>query len=100
MLVENYADGVWLVELAALTDPVLVPQAVAGVAGSERGAGAATDGALADSPGVPALLLVLDNCEHLLHACAVLVDALLRSCPQMRVLATSREPLGIEGELT
>jgi non-specific serine/threonine protein kinase len=92
-------DGVWLVELAALADPALVPQTVAKVLG------------LREQPGKPPMelllshlyrrcvLLVLDNCEHLAGACAELATALLRSCDQLRVLATSREVLEAAGEV-
>jgi predicted ATPase/DNA-binding CsgD family transcriptional regulator len=97
-LLEAYADGVWLVELAALTDARLVAQQIAASLN------------LKDDPGRPSLelltqhlrgrhlLLVLDNCEHLLASCAGVCAALLRACPELRVLACSREPLGAEGE--
>ncbi len=94
-----FAGGVWLVELAPLTEPSLVPVAVA------RGLGLRDERAsdhlrlITDHVGSRRLLLVLDNCEHLLHACAGLLSGLLRGCPELVVLATSREPLGIEGEV-
>ena len=92
------ADGVYLVELVSLTEASLVPErlaAVLGIVGRARGTLLAT---LADSIGRRQLLLVLDNCEHLVGACAQLTETLLQHCPQVRVLATSREPLGIGGE--
>jgi predicted ATPase/DNA-binding NarL/FixJ family response regulator len=98
-LLEAYSDGVWLVEFAPLSEEALVPKAVAeAVEVPER-----PDEPLADTLtevlGSRELLLVLDNCEHLLEATARLVDVLLDSCPHLRVLATSREGLGVEGEV-
>ncbi|MGI8854283.1 MAG: helix-turn-helix transcriptional regulator [Thermomicrobiales bacterium] len=85
------------VELAALTDPAFVPQAVAtavGVSGEENRPSMA---ALAAAFAAPSLL-ILDNCEHLIAACALLAVSLLRSCPHLHILATSREPLRVPGE--
>jgi non-specific serine/threonine protein kinase len=94
-----FADGVWLVELAALADPRLLPQLVATTLG------------LGEQPARPAaalpaqylrhkhLLLILDNCEHLIDACAALVTTLLQACPRLTILATSREMLRVAGEL-
>jgi len=89
---------VWLVELAPLADPALVPQAVATVLGVKEQAGQALQATLMETLRRKGLLLLLDNCEHLLDACARLADALLRSCSGVRILATSREALGIAGE--
>jgi predicted ATPase len=98
-LPEAYSDGVWLVELAPLSDGALVPKAVAeAVEVPERSDEPLTD-TLIEVLGSRELLLVVDNCEHLLEATARLVDVLLDSCPRLRVLATSREGLGLEGEL-
>jgi predicted ATPase/transcriptional regulator with XRE-family HTH domain len=98
-LLDRCPDGVWLVELAGLADPALVPQAVAAAVGVRELPGRDLAGALLAALPGQRLLLVLDNCEHLLEACARLVDALLRSCPALRVLATSREALGVAGEV-
>jgi non-specific serine/threonine protein kinase len=98
-VLERYPDGVWLVELAALADAALVPQTVAAVFDLRELLGQPIADALATSLQRRSLLLVLDNCEHLLDACAHLVDGLLRTCPELRVLATSREALGITGEI-
>jgi non-specific serine/threonine protein kinase len=98
--VEAYADGVWLVELAALSDPGLVPQAVASALGVREEPGRPLLAALTDSLRFRSLLLVLGNCEHLLLACAQLAESLLRACPNLRILATSREGLGMAGEQT
>ena len=94
----THPQGVWLVELAALADPALVPQAVAAVLGVREEPGRPLLATLADALRPRTLLLVLDNCEHLLDACARLAGALLRGCPRVRLLATSREPLGVAGE--
>src|SRR5262245_31766059 len=93
-----YPDGVWLVELAALRDPGLVPQAVADPVGVREEPGRPLLATLTDALRPKRLLLVLDNCEHLLDACARLADALLRACPHVRLLATGREALGLAGE--
>jgi non-specific serine/threonine protein kinase len=94
----DFAAGVWFVDLAPLSDPSLVPQQVLASLG------------LPDEPGRPSLetlaahlrdrqaLVVLDNCEHLLEACAGLASSLMRACPQLRLLATSREALGLGAE--
>ena len=93
-----YPDGVWLVELAALVDPDLVPQVVAEAVGVALTPDVRPAEALARVLGRRRLLLVLDNCEHLLDACAVLAEHLLGACSGVRLLATSREPLGGDGE--
>jgi non-specific serine/threonine protein kinase len=98
-LVGTYPDGVWLVELASLSDPALAPNAVAAALGVRERPDLALTAALVDSIGSRRMLLVLDNCEHLIDAVARLVDALLRSCEHLRVLATSREALGVAGEV-
>ncbi len=99
-ILDGSGDGVWLVELAALTDPGLVPQTVANVLGLREEAGKSLTQSLAEHLKSKFLLLVLDNCEHLLDACASLADALLRNCPNVLIVATSREGLGIAGETT
>jgi predicted ATPase/DNA-binding CsgD family transcriptional regulator len=97
-LIEAYPDGVWLVELAPLSEGGLVPKAVAeALKVPERPQEPLVD-TLADVLRDRQLLLVVDNCEHLIEAAARLVDVLLDSCPRMRILATSREALGVEGE--
>jgi predicted ATPase/DNA-binding CsgD family transcriptional regulator len=98
-LVEAYPDGVWLVELAPLSEAALVPKAVAeALEVLERPTEPLTD-TLAEVLRDRQLLLVVDNCEHLLEASARLVDKLLDSCPRLRILATSREAIGVEGEI-
>src|SRR5262245_263895 len=95
---DAYPDGVWLADLAPAADPGLVPPAVAAALGVREEPGQPIPATLAGALRPKRLLLVLDNCEHLLDACARLADALLRACPGVRVLATSREALGIAGE--
>jgi len=97
-LVDRFPDGVWLIELAPLADPSLVPQTVATVLGVREQPGRAMRETLADALRPQRILLVLDNCEHLVDACAALADGLLRGCHGLVILATSREPLGIAGE--
>ena len=99
-LLTGEGDGVWLVELAALADPALVPQAVAQVLGVQEQAGKPIQQTLVAALKAKRLLLVLDNCEHLVLACASLADALLRNCPDVHLLASSREPLNVAGEQT
>jgi predicted ATPase/class 3 adenylate cyclase len=96
----EYPAGVWLVELDPVDNPGLVPAAVAGVVGMREEAGSALQDTLVAALQSRRLLLVLDNCEHLVQACAELAEMLLRSCPNLRVLATSREPLRVAGETT
>jgi len=97
---EEYPDGVWLVELAPLTDEGLVPQAVAATLGVREEPGVPLERTLAIHVQSKRLLLLLDNCEHLLNGVALLVETLLRAGTDLRVLATSREPLNIAGEQT
>lgn len=94
----SFRDSVWLVELADLTGPELVPHAVATALGLHDDTGRDRLEVLAEQLRARSLLLVLDNCEHLLDACAALVARLLRTAPGLRVLATSRQPLGVAGE--
>jgi predicted ATPase len=96
--VERFPEGVWLAELAPLADPAGVATAVAAAVGVREEAGQPLPATLVAALRARRLLLVLDNCEHLLDGCAALVEALLRGCPQVVVLATSREALGIAGE--
>jgi non-specific serine/threonine protein kinase len=96
---QNYAGGAWLVRLASLVDPAQVPAAVLATLGlRERPGWPALESLVASLQHVQ-LLLVLDNCEHLVQACAELVTTLLQRCPDVSVLATSREPLRVPGEV-
>jgi len=93
-----YPHGVWLVELAPLADPALVPQAVMAIFGLQPDASRSPLAMLTDYFREKTALLVLDNCEHLIAACAQLAETLLTACPNLYILATSREALGIGGE--
>jgi non-specific serine/threonine protein kinase len=99
-LQNGYRDGVWLVELAALSDPALVPLAVTGVLGLKEQPGKGPVDRLVEYLAGRRLLLMLDNAEHLLPACAHLTEAVLARCPQTTLLVTSRERLGVAGETT
>jgi len=99
-LFEGYSDGVWLVELGRLSDPDRVPQAVAEALGVRESPNRSLTDVLCRHLERKQLLLLIDNCEHLLRACGELVERLLRSCTELKVLATSREGLGIWGEQT
>jgi predicted ATPase/DNA-binding CsgD family transcriptional regulator len=99
-LLDVYADGVWLAELAALHDPAQVAASVADVLQVRQRGPDSGPAELAAAIGTSELLLILDNCEHLIGSCAEVSDGLLRACPRLRILATSREPLGVPGEVT
>src|ERR1700737_3821286 len=96
----EFDDGVWLVELEEGGDPALVVHAVAATLGLHDQSAQPLLEVLVGYLTERRLLLILDNCEHLLDACAALALRLLQSCPDVRILATSREPLGIRGEAT
>jgi predicted ATPase/DNA-binding CsgD family transcriptional regulator len=98
-LIEAYPDGVWLVELAPLSEKELVPKAVAEALGVPERPREPIADTLVEVLGERQLLLVVDNCEHLIEAVAGFADRLLDSCPRVRILATSREALGVEGEI-
>ncbi len=97
-MADRYAGGVWFVELATVIDPDRVPAAIAATLGERELAGDLVEAIVARASDRPTLVL-LDNCEHLLDAVAALVDALLRRCPTLSFVATSREPLGVPGEI-
>ena len=97
-LLDEAGDGVWFADLAPLGDPDLVAVTVADVLGVRQEPGRPVLGTLVEVVGGRSLLVLLDNCEHVIGACAKVADALLRGCPNLALLATSREPLGIDGE--
>ena len=97
---EQYPDGVWFVDLAPVADPALVPSSVAAALGVPEQPGRPLADTLAAYLRTSRPLLVLDNCEHLRAACQALADRLLRASETVRVLATSREALGVAGEIT
>ena len=97
-LADGAGDGVWFADLAPLQDPGLVAVTVADVLGVRQEPGRPVLDTLTEAVSGQSLLVLLDNCEHVIDACAKLADALLRGCPNLALLATSREPLGIDGE--
>jgi predicted ATPase len=97
-LIGRYSGGVWLVELASLADGQRVPQAVASALAVQEAGPRPIVETVIDIIRHQRMLVILDNCEHLVSACAAFAEALLRDCPELRILATSREPLGISGE--
>lgn len=97
-IVDKFADGTWLIELETLSDKALVPQTVASTLGVTEGTEADVTASLVRHLHTREQLLILDNCEHVVSACAGLANTLLRACPGVRILATSREALGVPGE--
>jgi predicted ATPase len=97
-LADGVAEEVWFADLAPLQEPGLVALTVADVLGLRQEPGRPVLDTLVEVVGGRRLLVLLDNCEHLIGACAKLADVLLRGCPNLVLLATSREPLGIGGE--
>ena len=98
-LLQDFPDGVWLADLSVVADPALVPQAVAAVVNVREESGPPVSAVLGDYFLAKHALLLLDNCEHVAAACAQFAEQLLRRCPDLHVLATSREVLGMQGEL-
>jgi predicted ATPase/class 3 adenylate cyclase len=98
-LAVDFGDGVWLVELASLADASLVTQSVADSLGVHEQPRQALIATLIDALGARRVLLIIDNCEHVIERCAELAETLLRGCPALTILATSREPMGIDGEI-
>jgi len=99
--VDKYPDGIWLVELAALNEDEILPDKIAsifGVSAQEARSGIGVTDVLIDYLNDKTLLLVLDNCEHLIEACARFADSLLNGCPSVKIMATSREAFGIYDE--
>ena len=99
-VLDAFADGVWLVEFGSVSDAGLVSHAVATALGVREDPERPLMASLQDHLEAKTLLLLLDNCEHLLDVCAQVVDALLHSCPHLKILVSSREALGIAGEVT
>jgi predicted ATPase/DNA-binding CsgD family transcriptional regulator len=95
----EFERGVWLVELASISDPTLVPQTIAAALNVREKSGRELMDLLIDSLSARTVLLVIDNCEHLILACAYVAEMLLQNCPDLKILATSREALGLTGEI-
>lgn len=98
--IDRFPDGVWWVELAPMTDPSAVVQVVAQIIDARLTESVDDADAIAARIGDDRVLVVMDNCEHLIEPAAALVDGLLQQCPNLTVLATSRTPLEIPGEVT
>jgi predicted ATPase/class 3 adenylate cyclase/DNA-binding CsgD family transcriptional regulator len=96
----EFADGIWCVDLAPITDPDLVPVTTARALGLPDQPGRSTMDTLTRFVADRQMLVVLDNCEHLLDASAALVVAMLEACPRLTLMATSREPIGVAGEVS
>jgi predicted ATPase/DNA-binding CsgD family transcriptional regulator len=92
---DPHPDGIWFIDLSTVADDASVPRSVADAVGAVN----ATDEAIIAAIEQRAALLLLDNCEHVIEVCASLADAVLRACPALTILATSREPLGVAGEV-
>ncbi|MGE5123729.1 MAG: LuxR C-terminal-related transcriptional regulator [Acidobacteriaceae bacterium] len=95
---DEFENGTWLVELAPIGDPEIIPATIAAIFGVHADQSRSLRVALLDYLREKQLLLILDNCEHLIDACAEITDTILRACPQVCILASSREALGVEGE--
>ncbi|MBP1694247.1 MAG: LuxR family transcriptional regulator [Chloroflexi bacterium] len=98
-MIDEFPDGVWLIELAPISDPALVEQTVASVLGVREKPDRLLSNLLVEDLRNKHLLLILDNCEHLVEACVRLIIDLLRACPKLFTIASSREALGIRGEI-
>ncbi len=99
-VLDDFPDGAWFIELASIVDPTLVPKIVAQTFGIPEGGDTLVVRGLCEHLASRKLLLVLDNCEHLVDACARLAEAVVNSAPGVRLLASSREPLNVAGEQT
>jgi len=99
-MLDGFPDGVWLVDLAPVSDPDLVLHAISSALKVREDGGGGSLEALQDHLESKHVLLLLDNCEHLLSACAQIAESLLRACPHLKMLTSSREALGAAGEVT
>ena len=99
-MLDQYPDGIWFVELAPILDPLLVPRATANAIGLRDEPQRSALDILCDYLQAKKVLIILDNCEHLVDACARMADRILHAAPNTRILASSREGLGIGGEIT
>src|SRR5258706_149812 len=95
----EFEHGIWFVELASIIDPALVPQTIATSLNIREQSGRSLMDVLIDHLSASDMLLVIDNCEHLVSACAQFAETILQKCPELKILATSREALGITGEI-
>ena len=95
-----YPDGVWLIELAPLTDPAPIMQTIASVFGLRESTGRPLIELVMDYLRAKSALIIFDNCEHLIDACAKIAETLIQTCENLKILASSREALGVLGEIT
>jgi len=95
-----YPDGVWMIELAPLADPALITQTIASVFGLRESPDRPLIDQITDYLRAKSALLILDNCEHLIDACARIAESLIQACANLKILASSREALGVSGETT
>ncbi|MDX1378573.1 MAG: AAA family ATPase, partial [Anaerolineales bacterium] len=95
-----YPDGVWMIELAPLADPALIPQTIASVLGLREIPERPLIELVTDYLRAKSALIILDNCEHLIDACARIAESLIQACANLKILASSREALGVSGETT
>jgi predicted ATPase/class 3 adenylate cyclase/Tfp pilus assembly protein PilF len=99
-LIDDFANGVWFVELAAVSDPEFLTSEIINALGIREEPKKTPEETLVDYLKDKEILIILDNCEHLINACAELTERLLSSCPKLKIIATSREALNCEGEQT
>jgi len=99
-LIDEFENGVWITELAALLDPFLLPNLIMETLGIKEEPGKTPENILIDNIKKKEILLILDNCEHLIEACSALAEKLLQNSQKMKIIATSREALRCEGEIT
>ncbi|MGE5225110.1 MAG: adenylate/guanylate cyclase domain-containing protein [Omnitrophica WOR_2 bacterium] len=97
-ILENFPDGIWFIQLANISDPGLILQTLAGVLNLREQPNQPLETLLQDTLRPKRLLLVFDNCEHLIEECVLLADTLLHNCPEIKIMTTSREMFGIDGE--
>ena len=97
-LLDGKGEGVWLIELACVADEEQVPGAIASVLGMKESGEATALECVVDALAEQDVLLILDNCEHVVGTCAKFAELVIRHCPRVHILATSREPLGVDGE--
>ena len=99
-VIDEFEQGVWFVDLAALSDPALLTSTIIDALGIKEESKKTTEDTLIEFLKGKEILILLDNCEQLIHACANLAERLLSSCPKLKIIATSREALNCEGEMT
>jgi hypothetical protein len=97
-VIDDFANGVWIVELASLNDPVLLPQEILKELGVKEETKKTSEETLIQYLNHKEMLIIFDNCEHLIEACSILTEKLLKVCPKLKIIATSREAMKCSGE--